>query len=150
MVGIDWHNSEMIARDIQVPKGPRGQELRGLSFVLQALLAQDESPILFCEEAVVAGARNLRTSLQISQTVGVVLASTALSYLVPVSTWKIETVGKGNADKSSVMNWLRVGYSGYFASCDGNQDIADAAAIAIYGRDVYLRSTVDPGSRSHL
>lgn len=149
VVGIDWHE-HIVTKNIEVRKAHRAMELGALSLALNKVLESDPNPILFCEEPVVAGARNIRTSLQIAQTVGVVLASTARSYLVPVSTWKIETVGKGNADKSAVMDWIRQDYPGYFAACDGNQDIADAAAIAIYGRGIVLRSPVDPGSRSHL
>jgi len=135
---------------ITTPKLGRGNELTRMRYQLEKLLGAEADPIVFCEEPVVAGVRNLRSTILLAQTVGMVLALDVPVYLVPVSTWKKDTTGRGNADKSGVSEWLRLEYEQYFLSCDGNQDAVDAAAIAIHGINVLHRSTVDSGSRSHL
>lgn len=85
----------------------------------------------FVEEPVVAGARNLRTSLRIAQISGAVL-SAINGELVPVSTWKKAIVGKGNAKKEEVKAWLKTQpeYDMAFSS----QDWIDATCLRLYGQ----------------
>jgi Holliday junction resolvasome RuvABC endonuclease subunit len=148
--GIDIESNETMYFAFETKKDSRWKELRAIRHRLSQLHVQ--SGVVFCEEPVLAGARNIRTTIGIAQTVGVAMSTGLPSYLVEVSTWKKQTVGKGNADKAGVSDWLRQEYEAYFRSCDGNQDIVDAAAIAVYGRDVVLRSprSVDSGSCSPL
>lgn len=95
---------------------------------------------VFCEEPVVAGARNLQSSLKIAQTVGAIMAATTLytprCYLVPVSKWKKAVVGHGNASKSEVALWLNRVYPPYAACCGANQDLIDACCLVRYGLGV--------------
>ena len=84
----------------------------------------------FIEEPVVAGVRNLRTTLQIAQISGMVLGVVDEAYLVPVSTWKKEIVGKGNASKSEVAHWLQQHHPELYTD---NQDHIDASCIRLYG-----------------
>lgn len=135
-----------------VPNLGRGFEVTHMRCMLERYLAQDPEPIIFCEEPVVAGRRNLRTTIQIAETVGMVLALDHPVYLVPVSSWKKETTGSGTATKDRVSEWLREEYEQYFSACEGNQDIIDAAAIAAYGRNVVNRAnraTVGTSPRRH-
>lgn len=85
----------------------------------------------FVEEPVVAGARNLRTSLRIAQISGAVLAAVP-GELVPVPRWKKEVVGKGNATKEEVREWLesQPGYENPLSS----QDHVDATCLRFYGQ----------------
>jgi len=87
----------------------------------------------FVEEPVVAGARNLRTSLQIAQISGAVL-SVFDGTLVPVSTWKKEIVGKGNATKDDIKEYLKTQPEYEFTK--GKQDWIDATCIRLYGESV--------------
>ena len=50
-----------------------------------------------------------------------------------VSTWKKYVVGKGNATKEEVAKHLRLRWPALHAAAGGNQDVYDAACIAIYG-----------------
>lgn len=109
----------------------------------------EEKIVVFCEEPVSAGARNLRTYGQMAMTVGAILSSTTLytpnCYLVPVSRWKMVVVGKGNANKDQVTLWLNRVHPNYAARCGASQDLVDACCIARYG----LTVLTDSGLVSH-
>jgi Holliday junction resolvasome RuvABC endonuclease subunit len=51
-----------------------------------------------------------------------------------VSSWKKRVVGKGNATKPEVADFLRLRWPSIFSEAAGNQDIIDAACIALYGQ----------------
>jgi Holliday junction resolvasome RuvABC endonuclease subunit len=93
--------------------------------------------VIFIEEPVVAGARNIRSSLLIAQVVGGMIAmsgdTTQGIYLVPVATWKKVVIGSGNASKEEVTLWLNRVHPAYAADCAGEQDFADACCLALYG-----------------
>lgn len=93
----------------------------------------------FIEEPVVAGARNLRSSLQIAQVAGAIMAAPIDSYLVPVSSWKKEVVGKGNANKEQVSEWLKDNHPYLYSITGGKQDFVDATCIRLYGDIVESR-----------
>lgn len=61
------------------------------------------------------------------------------AYAVNVSSWKKAVVGKGNADKSQVAEYLRLRWNAIYSAAEGNQDIYDATAIALYGRQVLAK-----------
>lgn len=108
--------------------------------------------VVYIEEPVVAGARNIRSSLLIAQICGVMMgvcASVGIKevYLVPVSSWKKEVVGNGAADKQRVHAWIDQNHPEIAALCGGDQDLYDAACVAIYGQRSLSR--VD-GIRSEL
>jgi Holliday junction resolvasome RuvABC endonuclease subunit len=58
------------------------------------------------------------------------------SYPVNVSSWKKAVVGKGNADKGQVGEFLRLRWNAIYTAAEGNQDVYDATAIALYGRQI--------------
>lgn len=89
---------------------------------------------LFCEEPPLAGSRNIRTALNLSQTAGVIVASTlAEASLIPVASWKKDVIGNGAADKAGVSRWLNDHHPSYFAACEGDQNLIDATCLALYG-----------------
>ena len=51
-----------------------------------------------------------------------------------VSSWKKHVVGKGNATKPEVGDYLRHGWPAIYREANGNQDLYDAACIALYGK----------------
>lgn len=83
---------------------------------------------LYVEGAVVAGARNIQTTIGIAETVGMVLSLGYPATLVPISSWKQRVIGSGNATKEDVERW----YRGVGGTLKG-QDFYDAAAICAYG-----------------
>lgn len=92
------------------------------------------TPVIFIEAPVVAGAGNLQVSLRIAQTVGALHTVTYDSYQVAVAEWKKTVIGKGNAGKPEVKEWMQVQYPNLTKLCT-KQDHFDAAAIALFGRE---------------
>ena len=134
---VAWcHNKEVVVDKIVVAKGNRDLELKHLKTSLDIVFNRCEPEVIFVEEPVVAGVRNLRSTILIAQTVGMVLTSPAQVYLVPVSSWKKVTVGKGNAKKEEVASWLVNNHPDYAELCGNDQDLVDAGAINIYGRQI--------------
>ena len=122
-----------------VKKTDRNTELLSMKNWLIDLLSHDPDPIIYVEEPVLAGVRNIRTTIIIAETVGMILALHARVHVVPVDTWKKATVGKGGVSKDDVSNWLAKEHPGYAELCGQNQDLTDAAAIYVYGRAVEER-----------
>lgn len=133
---------------LTVPRTDRGKEIRGLRAELEHWIGLDENPIVFCEEPVLAGRRNIRSTILIAETVGMVLSMHAPVYLVPVSSWKKGTVGKGNATKDDVAEWLRKEHPDLSSMCGSDQDLVDAACICLYGSAISNRS-VDLSGRGN-
>jgi Holliday junction resolvasome RuvABC endonuclease subunit len=144
-------NDGLIHRElIEVQKSDRNLELMSLRNHMEYVIKYDRDPIIYCEEPVVAGARNLRSTILVAETVGMILCLNAQVYLVPVSSWKKYTVGKGNATKDDVAAWLEEEHPDYARECRDtkqrpNQDLRDAAAIYLYGKEMEaLRGRVLP------
>lgn len=98
---------------------------------------------IFIEEPVVAGAMNMRSSLLIAQVCGVMLVAAGMGRvvkLIPVSTWKKETVGSGSANKVAVRLWLDNKHPEVASECRHDQDLYDAACVAFYGQGLLQRS----------
>lgn len=121
------------SKTMNVTRSDRGRELRALRAQLEAVLATFEEPVIFCEQPVVAGVRNIQSTLRIAETVGMIYALDVPVYGVSVSSWKKATVGKGNASKDDVKTWLESVYPTYSVACGNDQDLRDAAAICVYG-----------------
>lgn len=115
------------------PKVERHEELQQLAKEVSNFLLPDD--LLVVEEPIVAGARNLRTALQMAQTAGMVLTvAPAQVKLVAVAQWKKATVGKGNSDKTAVAMWLAAHHPEAFMAAAGDQNLIDAMCICLYGR----------------
>lgn len=140
IVGIDLGvrsvHVSMLPYDMSIAakKGKRSEEVLHIASQLGQLYTSDW--LAYIEEPVVAGARNLRTSLQIAQIAGVVMSLVGDFVMVPVSTWKKTVVGKGNASKSDVAEWLRSNRPDLYERTAGMQDKIDANCIRLYGERV--------------
>lgn len=127
---------------LEVKRSDRNTELLALRRMLEHVIHYDNAEtVIYCEEPVVAGARNLRSTILIAETVGVVLALDARVHLVPVASWKKATVGNGHASKEDVTQWLTEEHPDYARECRDtlqrhSQDLRDAAALYVYGRDM--------------
>ena len=81
-----------------------------------------------------------------AQVQGVVM-STAIQfgalgvYEVNVQSWKKAVVGHGGADKDTVKSWLIDHHPALAELAGDDQDLVDAACVAIYGRDVVERGS---------
>lgn len=122
-----------------VKKTDRNTELLAMKDWLNDLIKHDPDPVIYVEEPVLAGVRNIRTTILISETVGMVLSRHARVHVVPVDSWKKGTVGKGGVSKADVANWLAKEHPRYAELCGQDQDLTDAAAIYVYGRTLEER-----------
>jgi len=99
-----------------------------------ALPSTNESKVAFIEGTVVAGARNLQSTIKQAYVSGPIQACLLINgydvSLVPIGTWKKLTVGTGNATKEQVSEFVRLRWPAVHASAGGNQDILDSCAIA--------------------
>ena len=116
-------------------KAPRHIELQGIGHEAGALFNAYWQPMVVIESPIVAGVRNLQTTIGIAQTHGVVLSScrSTTPEQVAVAQWKKATVGRGNANKDDVSRWLQQRYPIYHEQCAGDQNWIDATCIALYG-----------------
>lgn len=108
----------------------------------QHWLTHVQASHVFIEEPVVAGAMNIRSSLLIAQVCGAILTAAGMErvvQLVPVSSWKKQTVGSGNANKDQVRAWLDEHHPQTAAQCRHDQDLYDAASVALYGQRLVWR-----------
>jgi hypothetical protein len=53
-----------------------------------------------------------------------------------VSSWKKVVTGRGNSTKPEVAKHLRLRWPALYRAAGGNQDIVDAACIALYGQSI--------------
>jgi Holliday junction resolvasome RuvABC endonuclease subunit len=89
------------------------------------------------EAPVVAGARNLQSTIKQALVVGAVLAAIQewgfATHTVAISSWKKSVVGHGGSTKEAVAAWLREAHPVLGALCGRDQDLIDAACIYLYG-----------------
>lgn len=103
-------------------------------------------PYVVCiEEPLLGLNRNVQTALKIGRTCGALmgaLASVGMErnvYLVPVSEWKAKVIGHGGADKQRVSAWLDENHPEIASICGADQDLRDAACLALYGQGLLGR-----------
>lgn len=130
------------------PRDVSLQELRKtfLNFIgyQEVWTPKGKSLRLYVEAPVVAGARNIQSTIGIAETVGMVLSLGYPATLVAISTWKKVVVGKGNATKEEVAEW----YERTGGSLRG-QDFYDSSAICAYGvKDMEVAEHLRGGSLS--
>jgi Holliday junction resolvasome RuvABC endonuclease subunit len=91
---------------------------------------------VFVEAPVLAGARNIQSTIKVAGVYGLTLATVgSWSPIIetPISTWKKHTVGTGNATKDQVAAWLKANHPEKSIQCMGDQNLVDATCIALYG-----------------
>lgn len=119
----------------EVSKSTRYQELTQLKNLFQEHIHKQDT--VWIEEPPIAGSRNLRIGLQLAQTAGALMASSpAPAYFVAVSQWKKAVVGKGNASKDEVNDFVALHFPEYYKKSHKNQNIIDATCIGLYGCEI--------------
>lgn len=112
-----------------------------------SVMAVPGSPRLaYIEAPVVAGARNIQSTVKQAYINGVVQAAFVQAgftvEMVPISTWKMVVVGNGSASKEQVARRIRGRWAPVHRSAAGDQDLLDAAAICLYGEQHARRQLV--------
>lgn len=108
-------------------------------FAQQVRAAWADADVHVVIEGPLVGRGGVRSTMVQSFTSGAVQAafiSEGMTVeLVHVSTWKAEAVGHGQSTKDDVANFLRLRWSSFFDRAGGDEDLHDAAAIALWGAD---------------
>lgn len=134
------------------PKVPPRDVILGelFRFVVGHVFEQD---VVYVEAPVLAGARNIQSTIKVAAAYGAVLAAVNSSHArvveVPVSLWKVATQGKGNASKDDVSAWLHATHPDHHTECGGDQDLMDATCIALYGESIE-RGAIAGARERHL
>lgn len=91
--------------------------------------------ILFVEKAIAGASGNRQTAIHMGIANGAVIgAHIGESHLVLPMVWKKAVVGHGHADKNRIREWLELTHPETSAACQDDQDLRDAACVALYGR----------------
>jgi len=115
-------------------------------FVSQIHFTWPGLPIYAYIEAPVVGRAGVRSTMVQAFTSGAIQAALYEAGCSPqtvnVSSWKKSVIGRGNATKEEAAKWLRLRRPALHRSAGGNQDIVDAACIAIYGQQLRCEGLV--------
>jgi Holliday junction resolvasome RuvABC endonuclease subunit len=128
-----WHGNPRVSRAVQ---------LRQLGSCAYHFALSHEIDQVWIEDTLIGN--NRKYSIQLTEVKGAVMSS--LAYLcdvrlVNVSTWKKQVVGDGHANKDSVRDYIHVTHPAYAPLCGSDQDLYDAACIALYGRQIMDRAS---------
>lgn len=106
---------------------------------LEGMILTGSPRLAYLEAPVVAGARNIQSTVKQAMVSGAVQAAFSQAgftvQLVPISTWKMVVVGHGGSSKADVARSVRGRWPVIANAADGDQDIIDAAAVCLYGED---------------
>ena len=122
----------------------RGEELCRIAAGVRRFF-ENVMPGFVYIEAPVVGRGGARPTILQSQVDGLLQAHAVQFghhgvYSVNNKTWKKAVVGNGNASKDDTRAWLEVAHPVLSALCGDDQDLVDAAGVALYGRGVITRS----------
>lgn len=150
MIGIDCGGAKVAIVDLDQKTvielnapadADRGNKLYWLREQLETYAEYLSGPV-WVEAPIVAGARNLQSSLKIAQATGVVHSVFPDTYEVAVASWKKTVCGNGNLTKDQVAAWLKENHPDIYRLVHHSQDLIDAACIALYGEAVSERLEV--------
>lgn len=125
----------------------RTQQLMDLSDYVYSEVKYFNPGFVFIESTLIGN--NRKYSIRLAETMGACLSGLGLLQteqlfdVVEVNnkTWKLHTVGNGNATKIEVRNHIDGIQEAYSGLCGGDQDRYDAAAIGLYGWTLQHTST---------
>jgi Holliday junction resolvasome RuvABC endonuclease subunit len=117
----------------------RTQQLMDLSDYVYSEVKYYRPAYVFIEATLIGN--NRKYSIRLAETMGACLSGLGLLQtehefdVVPVNnkSWKLHTVGNGNATKIAVRDYIDGIQEAYSGLCGGDQDRYDAAAIGLYG-----------------
>jgi Holliday junction resolvasome RuvABC endonuclease subunit len=127
---------------------PRALQLHAVADTVHDVASLHDIDTVWVEDTLVGN--NIGYSIALAECKGAVMAGLAMHRdvrLVNVSSWKKAVVGRGNATKDQVKDYIGVSHGPYAPLCGDDQDLYDAACIALYGRQVVERvqQLVEPG-----
>lgn len=137
--------TQYVAETIEVKKlQSRAEELYQMEHQLRVVLQECDPGWVYIEDPVVGrgGARPTILQAQVDSLIQVAAVRFAHlgCYSVNNKTWKKAIVGNGNANKEQVAAWLATTHPVLSRVVDGDQDLVDAACVALYGKSVVERA----------
>lgn len=144
-VGIDREGSWEYAKPLVKGEFPaRAKSAYDVTDALLGKVATEDDRFAFVEAPIVGMTRNIRTTIAQATTSGglhVALLNWGFHVtLVAPTSWKKEVVGWGNASKEEVAAAVYDLWPEFYEDHPKDQDLLDAAAIALYGQKVIRRS----------
>ena len=123
--------------DIVLKPGDNLGSLDVIAEVVWNACVTHKPDIVAVESAIVGASRNLRVGVSLGMVAGAiccaVMQSGATVVLVPPASWKKEVVGRGNADKQQVSDWLEIHHPIWHSRCT-SQDTIDSVCLALYAQ----------------
>lgn len=115
------------------PKVPHSEAMVAIGDYVASMIPKDS--IVYVEAPVVAGARNLQSTIKAAMTCGAVIGRLghATVHVIAVDTWKKAVCGLGGIDKAAVRDWLYASSEVLAEACHDDQDRIDATCIALAG-----------------
>jgi Holliday junction resolvasome RuvABC endonuclease subunit len=134
-----------LAQTMSVPKkASRADELLILSEQAEAFFTLLSSRYVFVESPVVGrgGARPTILQAQVDGLVQSLAVKCGHRAVYPVNNkaWKKAVVGNGNAAKGDTAAWLAAHHPVLGDLCGDDQDLVDAAGVALYGAGIISRA----------
>ena len=114
----------------------------GLRRYLKELSERVDQIGVFIEAPTLVGRAGAKALIPQAQVNGALLvAASSVSQVVvienvPITQWKKQIVGNGNANKSQIAAWCKRYWTDAYALADGTQDFYDAAGINRFGDNV--------------
>lgn len=124
----------------------RPEELEELADFIYCEVQYARPDYVWVEDNLVGN--NVKYSIKLAQTMGAVMLRMAElyhicdfnMYTVQPTKWKKEVLGKGNASKDDIREYMYQRDSAYSVLCGNDQDRLDAACIGYYGYQVAKRT----------
>lgn len=123
---------------------PRDAQLHQLAGVVHDTALFQSPDGVWIEDVLVGN--NRKYSLQLAEVKGAVLSALAPLRargmdirVINVQGWKRGLLGSGHASKDEVRDYIDVTHGAYAPVCGDDQDLYDAACIALYGQRIMDR-----------
>ena len=139
---VCFNNNQLLYHELLISHSKDAkQRLYDLIMLFERQIKAIKPQIVYIEEAIFI--QNFKTSRAIAEVIGnikVVLSKYKIDYeTVPVNSWKKAIIGKGNASKDEVREFILNKYPD-LEGCE--QDIFDATAICLFGVENEYRKKV--------
>ncbi|CAB4194594.1 hypothetical protein UFOVP1264_49 [uncultured Caudovirales phage] len=109
------------------------------NWLSEQLKELDGCDLVIVEKPIQGVSRNVRTGLSLGMVAGALAYTSSLHARVamaPPTVWKKAVIGRGNADKPYVEQWLKYAKPALYQLCEQlrkPQDGIDATCLALYG-----------------
>lgn len=143
-LGVDYgshriavvHSHSTVNRTLRLPADDPTISRQLLAEWLYGHVLITKPGIVAVESPIVGMSRNLQTGLNLAMMAGALSAAAGAAgaqvVLVAPSAWKRQVVGRGNASKDEVAEWLEREQPVRHGRCGTDQDLIDATCISLY------------------